>query len=165
MNQTDKAPGDYTEAAMNKILVFDFYPAIRQLLTEDLAAAGNVTLSVEKPGALKEAVERFSPDVVVLDLYDRGVMHWDLLEDLKARYPTIPVLLFTAFILNESPRLKKADGWVQKSYQFEELMGKISALLLKRNNPPNAGTPPLAKDSNQIGLSGASMASVPPTTH
>jgi CheY-like chemotaxis protein len=150
---------------MKKILVFDFYPSIRQLLTEDLAAAGNVTLSVGKPEALLEAVERFRPDLVVLDLYERGVMRWDLMEDLKARYPAIPVLLFTAFTPNEIPRLKKADGWVQKSFQFGELMDKIGDLFLKRSPPPNAAPPPLAKDSNQIALSGPSMAAALPAIH
>jgi CheY-like chemotaxis protein len=150
---------------MKKILVFDFYPSIRQLLTEDLTAAGNVTLNVGKPEALLEAAERFSPDLFVLDLYERGIMRWDLLEDLKARYPAIPVLLFTAFTPNEIPRLKKADGWVQKSFQFGELMDKIGDLLLKRDDPPNNASPPLAKDSNQIALSRSSVAAAPPAIH
>ncbi len=150
---------------MNKILVFDFYPSIRQLLMEDLTAAGNVTLSVGEPEALRRAVERFSPDLVVMDLYERGVMHWDLLEDLKTRYPAIPVLLFTAFTPNEIPRAKRADGWVQKSFQFGDLMDKIRDILKENRTLPNADPLPLAKDSNQIALAGSSTIDPVPTIH
>ena len=149
---------------MKRILVFDAYPAIRQLLTEELTAEGNVTMNVGKAESLKETVERFTPDLIVLDLYDRGAIHWDLLGELKARYPTIPVLLFTAFTPQEIPRLRQADAWVQKSFRFGELKQKIRELLRQKDDP-GAGTPILAKDLNQIGLPGSSRPAAPTAIH
>jgi DNA-binding response OmpR family regulator len=140
---------------MKKILVFDTYPPIRQLLAEELTAEGYMTMSVGKAEFLNESLARFEPDLIVLDLYTRGGMLWDLMEDLRSRYPAVPVLLFTAFHPQEIPRFKQADGWVQKSFQFEELKEKIRGLLTQRKNPSAFREPILAKDSNQIGLLGA----------
>jgi len=143
------------EGAMKKILIFDAYPAIRQLLAEELTTEGHVTMSVGKAEILKESVARFESDLIVLDLYTRGGMLWDLLEDLKGRYPAVPVLLFTAFHPQEIPRFKQADGWVQKSFLFEELKEKIRVLLEQRKDLSVFRQPILAKGSNQIGLPGA----------
>ena len=137
---------------MKKILIFDAYPSIRQLLAEELTAEGHVTMSVGKAESLKEAVERFDPDLMVLDLYVQGGILWDLLEESKSRYPALPVLLFTAFQPPEIPRLKKAHGWVQKSFLFEDLKKKIRVLLEQRREASIFSDPPLARDSNQEGL-------------
>ena len=139
---------------MKKILIFDAYSPIRQLLAEELTAEGNVTMSIGKAEFVSQWVERFDPDLIVLDLYVRGRILWDLLEELKTRYPTVPVLLFTAFQPNEIPRLKEADAWVQKSFVFEELKEKIAILLEKRQGNPEIKKPILAKDSNQAGSPG-----------
>ena len=139
---------------MKKILIFDAYPPIRQLLAEELTAEGNVTMDIGKAEFVSQWVERFDPDLIVLDLYVRGRILWDLLEELKTRYPTVPVLLFTAFQPNEIPRLKEADAWVQKSFVFEELKEKIAFLLEKRQGNPEIKKPILAKDLNQAGSPG-----------
>jgi two-component system response regulator (stage 0 sporulation protein F) len=150
---------------MKKILIFDAYPSIRQLLAEELTAEGHVTMSVGKAESLKEAVERFAPDLMILDLYVQGGILWDLLEELKSRYPALPVLLFTAFQPQEIPRLKKADGWVQKSFLFEDLKQKIRVLLEQRKEESEFREPPLAKDSNQVGLPKPSGSSALPWVH
>jgi DNA-binding response OmpR family regulator len=149
--ESSNFPEHHLEGAMNKILIFDAYPSIRQLLAEELTAEGNVTMGIGKPEYLKEWVEKFDPDLIVLDLYVRGRILWDLLEELKTRYPTVPVLLFTAFQPNEIPRFQEADAWVRKSFVFEELKEKIALLLEKRQGNSEIKKPILAKDSNQTG--------------
>jgi DNA-binding response OmpR family regulator len=57
---------------MKKILIFDGYPSIYQLLAKELAAEGYVTMSVSKAEFVKETVERFDPDLIILDLFFRG---------------------------------------------------------------------------------------------
>jgi len=137
---------------MKKILIFDAYPSTRQLLAEELTAEGHVTMSIGKGESLNESIARFEPDLIVLDLYTRDGMLWDLLEYLKSRYPAVPVLLFTAFHPQEIPGFKQADGWVQKSFPFEELKEKIRVLLEQRKDSSVFRQPILAGDSNQIGL-------------
>jgi len=141
---------------MKKILVFDAYPSIRQLLAEEITAEGYVTMSIGKAESLNESIARFEPDLIVLDLYTRGGMLWDLLEDLRSRYPAVPVLLFTAFHPMELPRLKQVDGWVQKSFLFEELKEKIRILLAQKMEESAFKAPILAEDSNQIDSPGPS---------
>ena len=144
---------------MKKILVFDAYPLIRQLLAEEITAEGYVTMSIGKAESLNQSIARFEPDLIVLDLYTRGGSALDLLEDLKDRYPAVPILLFTAFHPQEIPCFKQADGWVQKSFQFEELKEKIRVLLAQRKKNPSAFRQPiLAKDANQIGSAGGGQA-------
>ena len=150
---------------MEKILVFDAYPSIRQLLAEELTAEGHVTLSVGKAESLKEEVERFSPDLIVLDLYVRGAILWDLLGELKFRHPKIPILLFTAFHPKEFPRLRQADGWVQKSFLFGELKQKIRDLLQQKKDPSTFGHPILENDSNPIDLPGSSASAALTSAH
>jgi len=144
---------------MKKILIFDAYPSIRQLLAEELTAEGNVTMGIDKSEHVSEWVERFAPDLIVLDLYVRGKILWDLLAELKKRYPGIPVLLFTAFQPNEIPRLKEADAWVRKSFLFEELKEKIAFFLGKKQGDPEIKKTIFAKDSNHTSSQG------PPRTH
>jgi len=133
---------------MKKILIFDAYPSIRQLLAEELTAEGNVTMGIGKPEYVSEGVGKFGPDLIVMDLYLRGRILWELLEELKTRYPSIPVLLFTSFQPNEMPRLKEADVWVQKSFRFEELKKKIALLMERKQGDSEIKKTILEKDSN-----------------
>ena len=134
---------------MKKILIFDGYPSIRQLLAEELAAEGHVTMSVSKAEFVKETVERFDPDLIILDLFFRGEILWDLLGELKNRYPAIPIFLFTAFHPKEFPRLKQADGWAQKSFLFKELKEKIAVFLEEKKEEFPVKEPILTGNSNQ----------------
>jgi len=61
---------------MKKILIFDGHPSIRRLLAEEFAAEGHVTMSVSKAEFVKESVERFDPDLIILDLFSRGEILW-----------------------------------------------------------------------------------------
>ena len=150
---------------MKKILIFDAYPSIRQLLAEELKAEGNVTMGIGKPEFVNEWVGKFEPDLIVLDLYVRGEILWNLLTDLKIRYPDIPILLFMAFQPNEIPRLNEADAWVRKSFLFEELKEKIVQLLEHWKGGAGIKKPFLAKDSNQINPPGPAKMSAATRVH
>lgn len=113
---------------MKKIFIFDAYASIRRLLAEDLAAEGNLIMAISKPEFVRETVDTFHPDLVILDIYMQGGMRWDLLEEIKTRHPSLPVLIFSAVHPQEVPRLRKADAWVRKSFIFEELKQKIKEM-------------------------------------
>ncbi len=119
---------------MKKIFIFDAYAPIRELLAEDLVVEGNMIVAIGKPEFVGEAVAAFCPDLIILDLYVRGGIRWDLLEDLKSRYPAVPILLFTAFHPQEMPRLNRADAWVKKSFVFGDLKQKVRDLLAAKGD-------------------------------
>jgi len=74
-------------------------------------------------------VERLKPDLIILDLYFRGEIRWDLLLEMKAFHPQVPVLIFTGCFPPEDLRVHFADAWVRKSLTFMELKQKITPLL------------------------------------
>jgi DNA-binding response OmpR family regulator len=114
---------------MKKIIVFDAQPAVRELLSEDLTAEGNVVLSIGRHDFLKDAVATFQPDLLILDLDIWGEMCWDLLANLRTHYPAIPILIFTACLPGEDFRTSLADGWIQKSLLSDALKRKVDEIL------------------------------------
>ena len=77
------------------------------------------------------------PDLVLLDLYLNGFEGWDVLEDIKRKYPHLPVLIVTAYDnYAEDPRLFKADGYILKDFHVIERLRKAIADLLYRRSLP-----------------------------
>jgi DNA-binding response OmpR family regulator len=122
-------------------------------------------MSIGKLEFLKEAVEKFDPDLIILDLYVRGGILWNLLGELKTRYPATPILLFTALHPKELPLPNEADGWAEKSFLFEDLKHKIQGLLERKKETLAFTEAILAKASNQIVLPGPSVPAALPWIH
>ena len=80
---------------------------------------------------MREALRDSRPDLVLLDLYLDGFEGLDLLQDIKSRYPDLPVLIVTAYdSYMDDPRLAKADGYVIKSFAgLDKLKQKIAEVL------------------------------------
>jgi len=100
---------------MKKILIFDSDPSTRELLAEELAAEGHVTITLGKAESLGPCAERFEPDLIVLDLDRGGKILQDLLIELKTQYPAIPILPFTAFRPRKIPRFRRARRGHEKA--------------------------------------------------
>lgn len=124
---------------MKKIFIFDAYSSNRDLLSEELAAEGNTVAATGQPEIVRDAVEKFTPDLVILDLHIGGEMRLDLLKDLKAFHPQIPILVFTGCLPPQDLRVQLADAWVVKSFLFNELNERITPLLEGFKEPEAAG--------------------------
>ncbi len=116
---------------MKKIFIFDAYSSNRELLAEELAAAGNLVVATGSRECVMDSLTNFDPDLIILDPYVRGKILWDLLTDLKGSLPRIPILIFTASLHPEDFRSRLADAWIRKSFLFEELKQNISHLVDK----------------------------------
>ena len=114
---------------MKKIFIFDAYSSSRDLLCEELAAHGNTVVTTGQLEIVRDSVERLKPDLIILDLYFRGEIRWDLLLEMKAFHPQVPVLIFTGCLPPEDLRVHFADAWVRKSLIFKELKQKITPFL------------------------------------
>ncbi len=136
---------------MNKIIVFDAQPAIRELLSEDLTAEGNVVMAIGRHDFLKDSVATFHPDLLILDLNIWGETRWDLLANLRSQYPTIPILIFSACPPHEDFRTSLADGWVQKSFLSNGLKKKIDEILGKALDPRWRNKGQEGKNRSQLG--------------
>jgi two-component system response regulator (stage 0 sporulation protein F) len=117
---------------MANILLVDDQPFIAELLSEELSDEGHHVKCVEDADYLMSSLQELRPDVVLLDLYLRGFEGWDLLHEIKAFDPSVPVLILSAYdsFVND-PRLAEADGYVIKDINTDQLKQKIHENLTK----------------------------------
>jgi DNA-binding NtrC family response regulator len=115
---------------MPRILIFDAYPSIRELLAEELAADGNTVVPIGNPESIAGLVTVFGPDLLILDPYIRGRMNWELFDEAKEQNPDLPVLLFTQWS-SPDPHFGLAVACLPKSYILDTLKQKIKEILKK----------------------------------
>jgi DNA-binding NtrC family response regulator len=140
-----------------RILVVEDEPEMRRLLEDELYVAGYDVLSA--PGAV-EALERLDSaavDVVVTDLIMPGMKGNDLLLEIRARDPHIPVIIMTAFGSIDSAIESMKGGayhYVTKPFRMEQLVRTIENALQERRLRPDPATegagsprPPLVASS------------------
>ncbi|EXU64169.1 alkaline phosphatase [Streptomyces sp. PRh5] len=126
----------------DRVLVVDDDPGIRQLLISALGFAG---FTVDAAGDLTEAlaqVARRPPDVVVLDVMLPGADGFEILQLLRERGITVPVLFLTARDAVED-RVRGlrlgGDDYVTKPFSVVEVGARLQALLRRaRGGPPAA---------------------------
>ena len=119
---------------MSNILVIDDQPFIGELLSEELADEGHQITCLGDTDYLMNSLEESRPDIILLDLYLRGFEGWDLLHRIKEYYPSVPVLIVSAYdsFVNDE-RLAEADGYVVKDINTDKLKQKIhESLTLKK---------------------------------
>ena len=119
------------EAAIASILIVDDQSYIQELFSQELMDEGYKVLSTGDAKSAKVYVENSKPDLVLLDLYLNGFEGWDLLHDIKSKYPHLPVIIVTAYdTYADDPRVSQAAGYVVKSVvHFDELKQRIADVL------------------------------------
>ncbi len=114
---------------MKKILILYDYPTVRELLAEDLAAAGHLVVPIDKLDLAKELIGTLGPDLVLLNVHINGKERWDVLEDIKKDYPTLPVLVLRTCSTDHQDRHDNLTHvYDLKNYHFEGLRRKIAKI-------------------------------------
>jgi two-component system response regulator MprA len=122
------------------ILVVDDDAPIRRMLDRTLSAVGYAVESAADGGAALAAVERSTPDLIVLDVAMPGLDGLAVCRRLRARGLATPVLLLTARdgLYDRVEGLDAgADDYVVKPFETEELLARVRALL-RRGRPPES---------------------------
>ncbi len=117
---------------MAKVLVIDDEQAVRDLVVDILAVAGHEALAVSTPDEALAALDASGLDLVISDIFMRGLTGLQLLGQLRRRHPSMPVVLVTGHgthaIVSEA-LAAGADGLVMKPFSQAELLRAVATAL------------------------------------
>ena len=114
---------------MARILVLDDNGPIRDLIKEELALAGHTVSALGDAELAGDAIDRFGPDLLILDLYMNRMDRWDILARMKDRFPNLPVIIHSAYDgYRQDERSLMADGFVLKRASLEGLKENVRSV-------------------------------------
>jgi two-component system response regulator MprA len=120
------------------VLVVDDDAPVRRMLERTLAAEGYGVTVAADGGAALAAVERSTPDLVVLDVSMPGVDGLAVCRRLRSRGLGVPILLVTArdAVPERVAGLDAgADDYLVKPFAADELLARVRALLRRTADP------------------------------
>ena len=127
---------------METVLVIEDDPALSLAMTKALRAAGYAVVTA-KDGA--QGLERAlvePPDCVLLDVMLPSKNGYEILEELRARDPDLPIVMITAKA-EEADKVRGlelgADEYVVKPVGLLELQARVAAALRRRRRAVRSG--------------------------
>ena len=123
-------PGGRTEGPL--VLVVDDDPALRELIRVSLSLDG---YSVREAASAEEAlaaIEDTAPDLVLLDVVMPGVDGWQMLQRMQERHGSIPVIMFSGKIDEQSAaeaEKRGAQGFIGKPFDPQQLIERAKQLV------------------------------------
>jgi len=123
------------EAALIKVLVVDDDPALRQLLADYLNRHGYDTLLAPDAGDLESRIQRYDPQLIVLDRMLPDGDGADACRRLRSQGEDIPVILLTGRdeTVDRIIGLEAgADDYLGKPFDPRELLARIQAVLRRK---------------------------------
>jgi two-component system response regulator MprA len=145
------------------ILVVDDDAPIRRMLDRALRADGYDVSTAADGGEALASVERFTPDLAILDVAMEGLDGLAVCRRLRAKGLTLPVLLLTARdgVPDRVAGLDAgADDYLVKPFATDELLARVRALL-RRGKPIEEilafGDLTLAVETRELRLAGTSV--------
>jgi CheY-like chemotaxis protein len=117
---------------LQRILVVDDEPLLRQILDDVLTYAGYAVETAADGQEALEAVAAHVPDLIVSDVMMPRLSGWQLLERLHTTRPTLPVILISAVGPDISGRHEPlADHvvFLTKPFALEDLLALVRLLL------------------------------------
>jgi two-component system, OmpR family, phosphate regulon response regulator PhoB len=126
-----------------KVLIVEDEPDLRELLTYNLSAAGFTVQAAENGADGLAAVQRFAPDLVLLDLMLPDIPGTEVCRrirggELGGRQPAVMMLTAKGEEIDRVVGFELgADDYVVKPFSVRELVLRVSAIMRSRR-PPTA---------------------------
>src|SRR3972149_2040704 len=120
-----------SNAPTRRVLVVDGDGAVRETLEDLLATLGSLAdLVASGPEALAR-VERRRYDIVITDLLMPGMTGWTVLDEVRLRYPRMPVVGLTGSLLDATDNRLAQQGvvLVRKPVELRVLDEALSRVL------------------------------------
>jgi len=125
-----------------RILIVEDEPAMVAGLRDNFEYEGYDVISASNGAEGLASALADSPDLVVLDVMMPRMSGLDVCKQLKARQPSLPIIMLTA----RGQEIDKvvglelgADDYVTKPFSIRELMARVKAVL-RRVSPPASAT-------------------------
>lgn len=117
-----------------KLLIVDDEKHIRLLYRSEFEGEGYTVATSDGLEDILEVVAREEPHVVVLDInLGTGRSGLDLLQEIRSKDPSLPVILSTAYdSFQHDLKSAAADYYVVKSVDLDELKDKVALAMAKR---------------------------------
>ncbi len=119
---------------VRRVLIVDDHPVVRQGLrqllqsAEDLAVCGEAETAMEA----RAAIERLHPDVLICDISLRQVDGIELVRNLRAHYPWLPILVLSALdeiIYSARMLALGVSGYIMKQASTEQVLVSLRRVL------------------------------------
>jgi DNA-binding response OmpR family regulator len=126
------------------ILLVDDDGAWRVALERWLKGEGMRGIGLGRAEWIASAIETHRPDAVLLDIHLPGTDGLRVLEVVRHRWPTLPVIIMTAFGGRETGDLARncgASGYLEKPFRMAQLMAEIERVT-SPTRQPSTGEPP-----------------------
>jgi DNA-binding response OmpR family regulator len=129
-----------------RVLVVEDEPNVRLGIREALEGEGYEVFEHSSGDRVPQAVERATPDVILLDIMLPQRDGFEVCRDLRAAGVRTPILMLTA----KSQEVDKvvglkvgADDYLTKPFGLAELLARVHALLRRSRGEPPSGARPL----------------------
>lgn len=117
---------------MRSLLIVDDQPGIRLLLEELFRKEGYETRGASNGMEALQKIEQSRPDCILLDMKMPGMDGIEVLKKIKADWPTIPVMMMTAFgemELTDEALAIGASKYFTKPFDVHEVREAVNHLL------------------------------------
>lgn len=114
------------------VLVVDDDPSIRLLCRVNLQLDGHEVHEAGTLAQARAAIAERRPDVVILDVHVAGDDGRDLLSELRASRPELPIALLTGTADRDDLLRAGADALIPKPFTIDELRQTVDRLAAGR---------------------------------
>jgi DNA-binding response OmpR family regulator len=127
------------EDVASTVMIVEDDASTRRLYRFLLANSGYVVIEAEDGQAALEKFVTQPCDVVITDMNMPRMSGIDLVRTLRENYPTVHVIMITAF---GTPDIEKqawragVNDYLTKPFDFEELERRVQQFFEQRNGPP-----------------------------
>lgn len=114
-----------------RVLVVEDEPSVRMVLTEALEDAGfEIMEACDGTEALKLIQDPGGMQIVVTDINMPGLNGFDVANQARALYPSLPVIFVSALIHQASERnMASPCRWLTKPFRIDVLVGTVREML------------------------------------
>jgi two-component system OmpR family response regulator len=135
-----------------RILIVEDDASVREMLAEYLGTHGYEVAQADRGNAMREAVERNLPDVVLLDVNLPGEDGFTLARFLRERYDVGIIMVTGATdVADRVAGLEVgADDYVVKPFDPRELRARVKSVMRRMQARPSAAEAPAAAGSTRV---------------